>query len=291
VEYGLGAGCRPADFGLERISVGGEVVTAGLKARAQRLFGQVRFDEGYALTETWPFGGTVCEAGHLHFEPTRVLLEVLRLDGGGAAALEALGAPDTPETLEAPAGPGEPGRLVVTPLPPYREATVVLRYDTEDVVWPLPGPLACSQRHVPATTNVWGKRRLAVQHERHGQGAPGSTGWTFPRQVAEALEVSEAVPLPARYGLWAVPGGVAVEALVRPGAAGARGEIERRLEEQGVPVRELRLVEDRGQLQRAVPLRCDLRELSFGPPAFVSGAPADGQARRQPRPAAAPVGG
>ena len=39
VECGLAAGYRPADFGLERISVGGEVVTAGLKARASNFLG------------------------------------------------------------------------------------------------------------------------------------------------------------------------------------------------------------------------------------------------------------
>jgi len=36
------------------------------------------------------------------------------------------------------------------------------------------------------------------------------------------------------------------------------------LEEQSVPVQELRLVEDPGQLQHPLPLRCDLREALFG---------------------------
>lgn len=45
VEAGLAAGYRPTDFGLEHISVGGEVVTAGLKARCQELFGPVCFLE------------------------------------------------------------------------------------------------------------------------------------------------------------------------------------------------------------------------------------------------------
>jgi hypothetical protein len=42
-----------------------------------------------------------------------------------------------------------------------------------------------------------------------------------------------------------------------------RRAIETRLEEQGVPVRELNLVEHRGELQRPLPLRCDLKESAF----------------------------
>ena len=33
-----------------------------------------------------------------------------------------------------PVAPGEPGVLVGTVLPPYRETTILLRYNTEDVV-------------------------------------------------------------------------------------------------------------------------------------------------------------
>ena len=67
VELGLRQGYGPGDFGLEWVAVGGEVVTEGLRARARRLFGEVRFAEGYAMTETFPFGGARCEQGHLHF--------------------------------------------------------------------------------------------------------------------------------------------------------------------------------------------------------------------------------
>jgi phenylacetate-coenzyme A ligase PaaK-like adenylate-forming protein len=52
VECGLRLGYGPADFGLERIMVGGEAVTEGLKARYRELFGPVTFVEGYAMTET-----------------------------------------------------------------------------------------------------------------------------------------------------------------------------------------------------------------------------------------------
>src|SRR6266571_7086812 len=70
VERGLALGYRPTDFGLERVSVGGEVATRGLLDRARTLFGPVQFIGGYAMTEIWPFSGRQCEQGHLHFEPT-----------------------------------------------------------------------------------------------------------------------------------------------------------------------------------------------------------------------------
>lgn len=109
VTNGLRLGYRPADFGVERIFTGGEIVTAGLKVRCQRLFGAVQFVEGYGMTEPWPFGGTLCAEGHLHFEPAHGLLEVLNPATG------------------APAGAGEVGTIVATPFPPFRETTIVLR--------------------------------------------------------------------------------------------------------------------------------------------------------------------
>jgi phenylacetate-CoA ligase len=238
VECGLRLGYRPVDFGLERISIGGEIVTEGLKERCQRLFGPVAFVEGYAMTETWPFGAARCEAGHLHFEASRGLLEALSL-----------------ETL-APARPGEAGALVVTPFAPYRETTVVLRYSTEDVARALAGPLTCSLRGLPATSDLLGKWRLSVRHDH---------GWTFPRDVLEALEAVEAVPLPARCGFWAVPHGVALEVVVRQETPTVRRKLESSLEARGVPLQELRLVEHPSLLQRPFPLRCDLKESSFGP--------------------------
>src|SRR5205085_11111154 len=93
-----------------------------------------------------------------------------------------------PET-GTPAQPGATGTLVATPFPPFKETTLLLRYDTEDVARPLAGPFDCSLRHQPATTNLLGKLRLAARHDG---------GWTYPRDVLEALEADDAVPLPAR---------------------------------------------------------------------------------------------
>jgi phenylacetate-coenzyme A ligase PaaK-like adenylate-forming protein len=238
VEAGLRLGYRPADFGLERILVGGEVVTEGLKERCRRLFGPVTFLEGYAMTETIPFGGSPCSEGHLHFEASHGLLEVI-----------------DPETVR-PAAMGEPGTLVATPFAPYRETTILLRYDTEDVVRPLAAPLTCSLRNLPAaTSDLLGKLRLSVRHD---------AGWTFPRDVLEALESVEEVPLPARCGFWGVPGGVAVEVVTRGGDGPvARRVIADRLEARQVPLRELHLREHPGELRRPLPLRSDLRETSF----------------------------
>jgi acyl-CoA synthetase (AMP-forming)/AMP-acid ligase II len=237
VECGLRLGYRPQDFGLRQINCGGELLTTGLKTRAQDLFGLAQCTEGYGLTEAWPFSGLHCTAGHLHFQPTHGLLEVQQIDD------------------DRPAPPGEAGRLVLTPFPPFRETTILLRYDTEDLVRPLAGPLTCEHRHLPATTRLLGKRRLSV-HD--------GDGWTFPRDVVEALETLPEVPLPARYGFWAVPGGVAVEIVTRADTVQTRRVVEQSLVEHGVPLQALQLHADRSTLRRPFPLRGDLRERAFG---------------------------
>jgi phenylacetate-CoA ligase len=239
VEEGLRRGYRPVDFGLERIVIGGELVSDGLKARSRHLFGSLQFDEAYAMTETWPVGGQRCVEGHLHFEPGQGLVEVVEPETG------------------APVLPGEAGSIVVTPFPPYRDTTLLLRYDTQDMARPVAGPLTCALRTMPATTNTLGKLRFSVQHD---------SGWTYPRDVLEALEKMEEVPLPARYGFWAVPGGVAVEVVTRQTGHATRRQVQRQLEERGVPVQEIRLLEHERALQHPIPLRCDLREVSFAPP-------------------------
>jgi hypothetical protein len=196
----------------------------------------VTFVEGFGMTEVWPVSGSLCSYGHLHFEASQGLLEVLDPDTG------------------APSRPGEVGTLVITPLPPYRDTTLVLRYDTEDLVRVLSEPLTCSLRHVPAVSQLLGKRRLAVRQGPH---------WICVREIAEALEMVRAVPLPARYGFWAVPGGVAVQVVVPRETGDTRRQIGRELEARGVPLQALYLRHDRGQLGHPIPLRSDLREMSF----------------------------
>jgi phenylacetate-CoA ligase len=236
IEVGRRLGYGPEGFGVERITSGGELVTAGLKRRAQAFFGPVPIEDGFGMTELWPFGGMPCSDGHLHWEPAAGLMEVVDLD------------------TKAPAAPGSLGTLVLTPFPPFRETTILLRYDTEDVVRTLDGPLTCSLRHLPATSHLLGKRRLSVKHDR---------GWTFPRDVLEAVEAVDEIPLPGRCGFWAVPGGVAVEVVVLQETRSVRCRLEDELEMRGVPVRALHLVPDRRELRHPLPLRGDLRELSF----------------------------
>jgi NAD(P)-dependent dehydrogenase (short-subunit alcohol dehydrogenase family) len=99
-----------------------------------------------------------------------------------------------------------------------------------------------------------GKRDLAVRHDE---------GWTYPCQVAEALEALDETPLPARYGYWGIPGGVSVEVVVRNATPDTRCLVQASLWEHGVPVQEVSLLERRDQLRRPMPLRGDLREQLF----------------------------
>ncbi len=206
VECGLRLGYRPHDFGLRLIAAGGEIVTAGLRRRSRELFGDVRCTEGYGMTEIWPLGGQLCEQGHLHFEPVQGLVEIVD--------------PDTGEPTPA----GDVGAIVATPFPPFRETTLLLRYNTEDMVQRLAQPPACSLRAAPATGPLLGKRRLAVRHDQ---------GWTYPRPVLEALESLPEVPLPARCGFWPGPGGVAVEVVVKTKTAAVRRKVAAALEDAG----------------------------------------------------------
>ena len=74
------------------------------------------------------------------------------------------------------AQPGEAGRLVITPFALFRETTL-LRYNTEDVVRPLAGPFDCSLRHLPATSNLLGKLRLAKGYSQTGGVAAMLLAW------------------------------------------------------------------------------------------------------------------
>jgi phenylacetate-CoA ligase len=240
VEQGLAAGYGPADFGLRRLTVGGEVVTAGLLYRARRLFGHtLQIDTGYAMTETYPFAGMPCEQGNLHFEPSYGLVEVL-----------------DPATGR-PCAPSEVGSLVVTPFPPFRETTLLLRYDTEDLVRAVASPLTCRHHQLPATSGILGKLPLSARHPE---------GWTSPADVLGALEGVDAVPLPARCGFWADGDGVAVEVVVRETGDAVRRTVVSALPRHGVPCTDLRLVTDASALRHPFPLRCDLRESRFASP-------------------------
>lgn len=234
VECGLQQGLSPGDFGLERIAVGGEIVTQGLKRRAEQLFGPVAWSAGYGITELWPLGGDLDADDHLHFDGSRGLVEVYNHE------------------TQATAQPGEVGTIVATPFPPFRETTLLLRYDTEDLV----RLVTQEPGEMPITSNILGKQRLSVHHDQ---------GWTYPREVIEALEALEGVPLPAQFGFWPVAGGVALEVVVRQPTAAVKGQIEAALVANGVPVHSLDLKSHASELTQPYPLRGNLREGRFEP--------------------------
>jgi phenylacetate-coenzyme A ligase PaaK-like adenylate-forming protein len=236
IETGLALGYGPQDFGLELLIVGGEVSSPGLRQRSEALFGPVKFDEGYGISEVWPFGGAYCEQGHLHFDPLRGLMEVID--------------PDTGQ----PARPGEAGSLVLTPFLPYRESSIILRYDTGDMVRTLAEPCTCSLSHRPATGPLLGKQRFCVRSEG---------GWVGPRDILEVLEPNRAIPLPVRCGLWATAGGLGVEVAVGEASDRLQQELTEQLRSAGLPVTTVKLVTDPAQLERPLPWRGDLHEHSF----------------------------
>jgi len=236
IETGLALGYRPQDFGLERIIISGEVSSPRIRQRSEALFGPVTFSEGYGISEAWPFGGSYCEAGHLHFHPLRGLVEVI-----------------DPETGQ-PAQPGEAGSLVLTPFYPYRESSVLLRYDTGDIVRTLVDRPKCSLKAHPATGALLGKGRFCLRTE---------SGWFGPRDILEILEPNTAIPLPVRFGFWEEQDGLKLQVAVREVTDALQQEISAQLRSAGIPVRTLQLVNDPAQLEHPFPWRGDLHESSF----------------------------
>jgi phenylacetate-CoA ligase len=237
VETGLALGYGPQDFGLEKINIGGEVNSNGLRKRSEALFGPVNWWEGYGITEVWPFRGRYCEAGHLHFDRLRGLMEVVDPATGRAAQ------------------PGQAGSLVLTPFLPYREASILLRYDTGDMVRTLTEPCTCSLHYQPAVGPLLGKQRFCVCTRG---------GWFGPRDVLAILEPNPALRLPVRCGLWAENDGFGLEVLVSEPTSKLHEEIWRQFQSAGLPIEILRLVTTQAQLEWPLPWRGDLCEHTFG---------------------------
>ncbi|WP_282107299.1 phenylacetate--CoA ligase family protein [Streptomyces sennicomposti] len=227
-------GWRPADFGLESIGVGGEVLSRPLRERAEAVFG-ARVATSYLMTETLPSGGTPCAQGHLHHTTEFGHLEVL-----------------DPRTWE-PTPPGGTGVVVHTPYVPYRECTLLLRYATGDLVrLPAAAP-DCELAHLPATSEILGR-----------WSGPLSAAVTT-RDLLDLVEAEPEVPLPARYALTERPdGGAELHLLVRALPARAlRARLEERIAAAGLPLTGLVLYDDRTALPPTAPLRADLREHTF----------------------------
>lgn len=234
VEAAEQGGWRPADFGLESIAVGGEVLSDPLRRRAEAVLG-APVTTSYLMTETVPSGGTPCSQGHLHHTTEFGHLEVL-----------------DPQTWE-PTQPGDVGTMVHTPYVPYRECTLLLRYATGDLVrLPSEDP-TCEWAHLPATSPVLGR-------------------WSGPlsaivptASVLDLIEAEPEVPLPARYTLTEEPDGtVLLHVLVRSlPAPGLQGALEQRAADAGLPLAGIVLHNDRSLMPPTGPLRADLHERSF----------------------------
>jgi phenylacetate-CoA ligase len=236
VDAGERLGYGPGDFGLERIVCGGEVLSRGLAMRAEELFG-APVVEGYLMTEIFPMGGLTCNQGHIHLTPEQGLAEVLDLDSYRAVA------------------PGQAGTLVGTPFFPYRETTLLFRYVTGDVVRALDqDALTCELRAMPAASSVLGKAGMSVE-------ADGRR--LFTRDFLDLLESERELPLPLRYAANPAGDGVDLHVLVRRQSAGLARRLEARAAEQGLPLRALHLHEELVTMPPMVPVRADLREVTF----------------------------
>ncbi|MFJ9770287.1 phenylacetate--CoA ligase family protein [Kitasatospora sp. NPDC101157] len=232
---------RSADFGLESISVGGEVLSAPLRRRAEAVLGAT-VSSAYLMTEILPSGATPCTGGHLHHTTEFGHLEVL-----------------DPVSRE-PTAPGGIGTLVHTPYVPYRECTLLLRYATGDLVRLPAEPPECELAHLPATSEILGRWN-----------GPLSTTVTT-REVLDLVEAEPEVPLPARYALTAAPGSspddpggrARLHLLVGgPPATALLGRLEERAAAAGLRLSDIVLHEDRSTMPPTTPVRADLREHSF----------------------------
>lgn len=242
VTAGEHARCRPDDFALRSITVGGEIVTPGLLARVRALFGDgVAIAEGYGCTETLPVAGGSCEQGHLHLDTTCGHVEFLQPDS------------------DRPAEPGSLARLVITPYSIYRRAMPLLRYDAGDLVVQTVGH-TCSRAANPAI----------VVHGKRADAAESSSGLVTARHVLEAVESIPNVELPVRCAT----------TLSADGTLGVvvAGEVDRdevldACLAHRVPAHRVRIVSHASELRRPIRRRADLVEADHYQPGAAARVP------------------
>lgn len=234
VEVGEKTGYGAGDFGLRQIMCGGEILTDGLRRRAERLFG-ARIVETYGMTEINPANGQICAGGHLHFNPEQGVTEVIDLTGAR------------------PAEPGELGVLTFTPVYPYRETTLLLRLLSGDVVRRLPDEsMHCELAQLPATSRLLGKHRHLTRFAGR---------LVTPRDILELIEADPAAILPSRWALEEVRDGLELH------VHGDDEGLADRLHERGLaldlPLGRVVVHTGCDTMPPAAPVRADLRELSF----------------------------
>lgn len=227
-------GLGPADFRLRRVDCVSEILSPAVRTAAERTFG-APVSDNFGMTEVIPVTATSCAAGHLHHDLTMGHVEVLGVHSGR------------------PAEPGELGTLVVSPYFPYRECMPVLRYDTRDLVRPLPGPAGCEQAGIPATSAVLGKASQRIELDG-GQ-------VVTPRELVEAVEDLPSRPWPARFHAEPDDGRLRLD-LPAGAVAGLSGAaLTDHFAERGLDARVRVLDDDQAPGLRRV--RSDLRELTF----------------------------
>ncbi|MEV6986728.1 AMP-binding protein [Sphaerisporangium sp. NPDC051017] len=243
-------GWRAADFGLRSLQVGGEVLSDALRLRARQVFG-VEPEIGYVLTESMPAGARLCSARHLHHTTEFAHVEVL-----------------DPVTYR-PVAPGEIGTIVVTPLVPYRECTLLMRYVTGDLVRRLATPPTCELAPAPATTDITAAAAstdvaaVAATSDILGRYA-GPLSLEVPhRQVLEVLDAEPDVALPARYALTPEPTGPVLHVLAEHRSPRLLARLEEAAATRGLPLSGIVLHDDLADMPATPPLRADLREHSF----------------------------
>jgi phenylacetate-CoA ligase len=225
----------PRDFRLRRIDCGGEVLSSALARAAQETFGAV-VNDIYAMTETLPVSGRVCNQGHLHSDLNMGFVEVIDLDTGE------------------PTKPGALGSMVVTPYYPYRECMPIFRYATRDIVRRLPEErLTCNLAGVPATSRVLGKANQILRVNNQS---------ITPRDLVEVLEALPTQPWPARFKAQVVDGQIELTLPEQMLGDISSEEIERRFRAADMRLRVLSSnAAEHDPLFR--PLRADLLEATF----------------------------
>jgi phenylacetate-CoA ligase len=238
-------GMGPADFGLRRVTVGGEVLSPSVAQAACQTLGVPRIDDAFSMTEVIPVTGRTCSHAHLHPDLNTGLTELLDLETGE------------------PAAPGALGTLVITPYFPYRDCMPVFRYDTRDVARCLPDePLGCELAGIPATSQILGKAGHLLR--------AGADEVVAPRQLIDAIEALPTAPWPARYRATAEGSRLR---LTLPAAAvegyGAAAAV-RHFAEAGLDVALTVVGDDQAAALRHT--RSDLRETTFAAPQALIGA-------------------
>ena len=161
-------GYSAKDFRLERIMLGGEILSSAARQRIKNFFNS-EIHEFYNCSELLPVSGIVCPEGNLHFR--------------GEMQTEVL----DPETFEEVSA-GAEGLLCITPFYPSREGTLLLRYTPGDVVKKVDG---CNCNFGGSVmSNICGKFDPALMKYKINR-----------RNLVNALEIIPGVLLPLQFTL------------------------------------------------------------------------------------------